>query len=139
MRGRMFLIAGLGTLLVTILTLTHLSVTRATAAPTREPSRIVKCKVMETHTSAERGVTLVIFHQSTKEEQKRLAEFLKQDSEAGVEWHSAAGSEWHAATVIRLKSCFGRGLLLFPAVTGGPKEGEDLLVKFPGANASAVK
>lgn len=38
--------------------------TRASAEQTN-----VSCRVLESHTSAERGVTIVIFHQSAKEDQ----------------------------------------------------------------------
>jgi hypothetical protein len=82
----------------------------------------------------ERGVTIVIFHQSVKEDQAALSNLLKENEGATIEW-KCGDEKWHAATVMRLKSCFGRGLLLVPAGSAVPKEGETFLLKFPKQNS----
>lgn len=50
--------------------------------------RKISCCVLEAHTSAERGVTVVIFHQSAKESRNRLSNLSKQNEGATVEWQS---------------------------------------------------
>jgi hypothetical protein len=104
----------------------------------RAEQKNVSCRVLESHTSAERGVTIVIFHQSAKEDQAGLSNLLKQNEGTTIEWKSG-DEKWHPATVMRLKSCFGRGLLVVPTGSAAPKEGETFLLKFPGAKAAAVK
>jgi hypothetical protein len=98
----------------------------------------VSCRVLESHTSTERGMTIMIFHQSGREDQGGLSNLLKQNEGAAVEWKSG-DEKWHPATVMRLKSCFGRGLLLIPAGSVAPKEGENFLLKFPEAKTAMVK
>lgn len=110
----------------------------AKAPQTNAESRMIPCRVLEAHSSAERGVTIVVFHQSAKGDQAGLSDLLKQSDGAGIEW-KGGDEKWHPATVMRLKSCFGRGLLLVPAASGAPKEGEIVFLKFPDAKTAAVK
>lgn len=63
---------------------------------------------------------------------------LNQYLGATVEWQ-AGKAKWQTATVVRLKSCFGRGLLLVPTNSVAPKEGETFLLNFPEAKTAAVK
>jgi hypothetical protein len=98
----------------------------------------VSCRVLESHTSAERGMTIVIFHQSAKEDQADLSNLLKQNEGATVERNSG-DERWHPATVLRLKSCFERGLLLVPSGCAPPKEGQTFLLKFQEARTASVK
>jgi hypothetical protein len=104
----------------------------------RPDQKNVSCRVLESHTSSERGVTIVIFHQSAKEDQERLSNLLKENEGETVEWRRG-DAQWQAATVLRLKSCFGRGLLILPAASAAPKEGETFLLKFPEAKTATVK
>jgi hypothetical protein len=108
------------------------------APPTKQEARVIECRTLETHTSSEHGVTIVIFHQEAKEEQQHLSDLLRRYSGTNVEWQGN-DAKWEPATVIRLKSCFGRGLLVIPAAASAPKDGESFLLKFPEADAATVK
>ncbi len=92
----------------------------------------IACLVMEVHTSREPAVTVVVFHHREKADAARLGALLRERSGAVVEIQTADG-EWRKATAVRLKSCFGRGLLLFPAGTPQLKEGDEFLLKFPSS------
>jgi hypothetical protein len=74
-------------------------------------------------------VTVVVFHQQDEKERIRLGSLLRQHSGASVEFQAADGA-WHTASVLRLKSCFGRGLLLFSAETTQLREKEEFLLRF---------
>jgi len=118
--------------------LLYAAIAGSAGVPASEELKNVSCRVLESHTSTERGVTILIFHQSSKEDQAGLSNLPKQNEGAAVEWKSG-GEKWHPATVMRLKSCFGRGLLLVPAGSVAPKEGENFLLKFPEAKTATVK
>jgi hypothetical protein len=97
-------------------------------------SNVVACRIMEVHANKDPGVVLVIFHQRDKRDQPRFAALLKQ-STGGTIQIRPAGAQWQTASVIRLKSCFGRGMLVMPAGTTSPKERADILVKFSNENS----
>lgn len=92
-------------------------------------SNLVTCRVLEVHANKDPGVVLVIFHQRDKQDQPRFAALLKQSSGGTIQIRPP-GAQWQTAAVIRLKSCFGRGMLILPAGTTSPKEHADLVVKF---------
>jgi len=93
-------------------------------------SNNVACSVLEVHSLAQPGVTIVVFHQRDKTDQERLGDLLRRRSDSSVEFQTADGV-WHSATVLRLKSCFGRGLLVFPLGTAHPAEKDTLLLRTP--------
>jgi len=99
-------------------------------AATAGEAAVVACRVLEAHASERPAVTAVIFHQRDKQDGARLGELLTKNSGASVELQIGAGA-WQPATVARLKSCFGRGLLLVPREAQAPKDGEAFLLKFP--------
>lgn len=107
------------------------------APPAKSPN-VVACRVIEVHASKDPGVVLVIFHQHDKQDQPRFAALLKQASGGTVEIQ-LPGASWQAAEVIRLKTCFGRGMLILPAGFAAPKEGADFAVKFPQAAGGKLK
>ncbi len=111
--------------------LVALSVLVAHPTPGLPPTsaRVVACRVLEVHTSPELHVTLVLFHQQDEKERARLGTLLRRHSGASVEFQTADGA-WHTASVLRLKSCFGRGLLLFSAGTAELREKEEFLLRF---------
>ena len=76
--------------------------------------KTVLCRVMESFEDAHLGVTAIIFHQRDKTDGPRLGEILQNHS---GETMVIVLSDGHSrrATVFRMKSCFGRGLLLLPA------------------------
>jgi hypothetical protein len=121
-----------------ILSLQPSAATGGAAASGTQEAGVIRCRSLETHSSSERGVTIVPFHQEKREEQKPLSDLLRRYSEENVEWQGTDG-KWESATVFRLKSCFGRGLLVIPASARAPKDGESFLLRFPEAGAGAVK
>ena len=96
---------------------------------------VVACRVLEAHAAAWPEVTIILFHQQQNEDQARLGSLLRAKSGAQV-GVKLAGGDWKPATVVRLKNCFGRGLLLFPAAGPAPKDGESFLIKFPSEKDS---
>jgi len=90
----------------------------------------IACRVMEAHASASPAVIAVVFHQQSSEDQERLAVLLQQHSgeTVGIQ---LAGGPWIPAPAFRLKSCFGRGLLLLPAGAATIQDGSSFLIRFP--------
>jgi hypothetical protein len=79
---------------------------------------------MEVHTDGANRMTAVVFHQADDASREALTAFLHTHSgdAVDVQMASTAGGRWRG-TVFRLKSCFGRGLLLFPGSAPSLKEG----------------
>jgi hypothetical protein len=76
-------------------------------------------------------VSLVIFHQAKKDEGSRLGALLRSNDGAEGEFQTPAG--WRAATVLRLGTCFGRGLLVFPSASARLTKRQQFLLRFPNA------
>ena len=74
----------------------------------------IACRALEVHTDGELKVTVVVFHQRDKAQRSQVAALLREHSGEMVEVRAGDGV-WHRARMVRLKSCFGRGLLLVPA------------------------
>ena len=89
---------------------------RAQAPPRSETAAAgtIACRVLEAHTDDELKVTVVVFHQREEAERSRLAALLREHSGKMVEVQAGDGG-WRRARLVRLKSCFGRGLLILPA------------------------
>ncbi len=75
---------------------------------------MIACRALEAHTDDELKVTVVVFHQRDQAQRSRLAALLREHSGAMVEVQAGDGA-WRRARLVRLKSCFGRGLLMLPA------------------------
>jgi len=89
---------------------------RAQAAPpaaTADASTIA-CRALEAHTDDELKVAVVVFHQRDEAQRSQLAALLREHSGAMVEVQAGDGI-WRRARLVRLKSCFGRGLLMLPS------------------------
>jgi hypothetical protein len=84
----------------------------------------VACRAMEVHTDATNRMSAVVFHQADDASREALTAFLHAHSgdAVEVEVESTESGRWRG-TVFRLKSCFGRGLLLLPAPAPPLKEG----------------
>ena len=69
------------------------------------------------------GASVVIFHQRDKADGRKLSELLKKYAGQEVQFETGDGKQ-HRATVARMKTCFGRGLLIFASdeATLGLKE-----------------
>lgn len=126
------IIAALGCLVVS--TAAAASVSRPqTTAPAEST---VVCRVLETHTAGTPSAAAVIFHQRDKQDQQRLGDLLKQHSGAAVQIQVGHDGVPQRATVFRVKSCFGRGLLLM-AAGAAPKDGETFTITFPSGDPSS--
>ena len=89
----------------------------------------ISCRAMEVFVSKPLGVTAVLFHQSDKADGPRLGELLLAHTGEQVEIETPDGKR-HAATVERVKSCFGRGLLLFATKEAELAANQDFVVQF---------
>jgi len=100
--------------------------------PPEQNPRVVNCKVMEVHSSREPAVSVAVFHQRDKADAQRLKELLERAMDGGaVEYQTSEGSAWQPAAVARLKSCFGRGLLILPAGAAPLAASQTFLLRFP--------
>lgn len=85
----------------------------ASQGPAAKPAdKTVNCRVMEAFVSEQLGVAAIIFHQRDKAEGPKLGELLLAHSGEEMEFE-ARDAQWHRVKVFRVKSCFGRGLMLF--------------------------
>lgn len=95
--------------------------------------RSVACRVMEVFRAERLGVSAVIFHQRDRADGPRLGELLQAYSGQEMEFETRDGQR-HRATVVRMKSCFGRGLLFFAADEAKLGEKEEFVLRFPRKN-----
>jgi hypothetical protein len=98
----------------------------------------VECRALEVHTDAAKTVTVVVFHHASEKSRSALAELLRAHSGALVEVaaEGTQGNAWQG-TVFRMKSCFGRGLLLLPA-TAALSKGAVFHLRLPQLRAGAT-
>jgi hypothetical protein len=89
------------------------SITTANALPL---TGAVVCSVMESFVDAKLGVRAVVFHQRDKADGPRLGSLLLAHSGEQMELEATDGRRYRG-TVFRVKSCFGRGLVLAPAAS----------------------
>jgi hypothetical protein len=105
-------------------------------SPPQAPSlaeRSIACRVMEAFRAERLGVSAVIFHQRDRADGPRLGELLLAHSGAEVEFETRAGRR-HRATVVRMRSCFGRGLLFFAADEAKLGGKDEFVLHFPRKN-----
>ena len=91
-------------------------------------SLTIRCRVLEAKTARTPAVTLVIFHQAESADRDSLGAFLRKADGEGVEFQTADGV-WHPASIFRLKSCFGRGLLVMTASEVRLHQGDKFLLR----------
>ena len=96
------------------------------------PEETINCRAMEVFVAKKVGATAVIFHQRDKADGPRLGQLLLAHSGEEVEFQRPDG-RWHRATVMRMKSCFGRGLLLFAAGEAKVAVQDDFVLRFPSS------
>ena len=90
----------------------------------------VTCRVLEVFEAESPGAAVVIFHQRQKGDGPRLGELLLAHSGGEAEFVVNGGPP-HRAKVFRVRSCFGRGLLIFPAAEAKLAEKDDFILRFP--------
>jgi hypothetical protein len=95
---------------------------------------VIACRVMEAHTSANPAATVIVFHQQHKEDGPRLGAVLENHSGERMEIQ-VSGAAWTAVTIFRLRSCFGRGLMVLPPGAPEMKDGATFLLRIPGSVA----
>jgi hypothetical protein len=108
--------------------------TTAQPAAAGPPGSPVACRVLEAHADAALGVTVVVFHQRDDADRARVGALLRAHDGAAIEFQTSDGAS-HAATVMRLKACFGRGLLLFRSGGAVLAEKDEFLLREPAPGA----
>ncbi len=101
----------------------------ATAQSNTEAALTIKCQTIEVFVAEWPGASVVVFHQRDKADGPKLGELLKKYSGQEIEFETADGKT-HRATVERLKSCFGRGLLVFASDEANLGMKEDFVLHF---------
>lgn len=99
------------------------------ASASSQAGETVSCRVLETWSVKKLGVAMAIFHQARKEDGPKLGEMLLQRDGATAEFQTPDG-QWYAATVFRVKTCFGRGMLVFPAASASLTAHEVIPIRF---------
>jgi hypothetical protein len=93
-------------------------------------SSVIACRVMEVGTSRPFGVSIAIFHYRDAAERDQLGTFLRRYDGTTVEFQ-VKNSAWQRATLLRLKTCFGRGLLIFPISEVRLAPGDEFMLRSP--------
>ena len=97
----------------------------------------IVCRALEVKTAEQMGVALVLFHQASRSDGPRLGELLRANDGAAVEFETSDGRS-HTATLFRLGTCFGRGLLVFPAGSARLSRQEQFWLRFPNVERPAA-
>jgi len=86
----------------------------------------IACRALEAHSDDALKVTVVVFHQRDEAQRTQLAALLREHSGEMAEVQAGDGI-WRQARLVRLKSCFGRGLLMLAAAPPFADRAEFLL------------
>ena len=96
-------------------------------------SLYLACRALEVHNDPQLKVAVIVFHQADEAQRAELAQLLRDHSDETVEIQGSQGG-WQQAYVVRMKSCFGRGLLIMP--TPAPvSEHSQFLLRIPAAGS----
>jgi len=109
-----------------LLILPSLSGAQAARRPAAADFGTIACRALEAHTDDELKIAVVVFHQRDEAQRSQLATLLRGHSGETVEVQAGDGT-WRRARLLRLKSCFGRGLLILPAPAPFPERAEFVL------------
>ena len=88
---------------------------------------------MEAFEEGRLGVRAIVFHQRDKADGPRLGSLLLAHSGEEMELETTGGRRYRA-TVFRVKSCFGRGLVLVPTSKLKLGEHDEFTLRLPGEN-----
>jgi hypothetical protein len=94
----------------------------------------IACKALDAYTDSQLKVTVIVFHQRDQAQRSELAVLLHNYGGSIVQMQGDDGS-WRDARMIRLQSCFGRGLLLLSGPSTVAQHGQFLLRVPDGAAA----
>ena len=92
-------------------------------------AQTVTCRVIESKTAEGLGLRLVVFHHRQSADRDRLGALLRQHDGEAVDFRTPGG-DWQTATVLRLRSCFGRGMLGLRAAQARLAEGDEFVLRF---------
>jgi hypothetical protein len=93
-------------------------------------SSSVLCRAIEVFEAQPPGAEVVIFHQRDKADGPRLGELLLAHNGGETEFAKDDG-KLHHARVFRLRSCFGRGLLVLASGEAKLAAGDGFILRFP--------
>ncbi len=92
-------------------------------------TEVMACRVLEAHASTSPAALVVIFHQQEKKDQPRLSALVKANSGSDAAIQVSSGA-WIKTTVFRLRTCFGRGMLILPLGEAELKDGATFRIRF---------
>ncbi|MGH7866716.1 MAG: hypothetical protein ACREP9_03550 [Candidatus Dormibacteraceae bacterium] len=120
---------GLGKLGVAVVVVSLAATVSVAAFSAGQQQVTVSCRVMEVMASSQFHVRLVIFHYRDAADRSRLGELLRQYNGRPVQFRPQDGV-WQNATVLRMRTCFGRGLLVFAASEPQLTEKQEFQLRF---------
>jgi hypothetical protein len=106
----------------------------AQSSPAAGAARAIPCRALEVHTDAKLNVTIVVFHQRDDADRDRVGALLRTHDGEAIGFRTSDGAS-HSATLLRLKSCFGRGLLLIGAGSAHVAEKDEFLLTEPASGS----
>jgi hypothetical protein len=106
---------------------------QAQDAQTKAGNEPITCRVIEAFEAGRLGVRAVVFHQRDRADGPRLGALLLAHSGEEMEFETRDGQR-HRAPVFRVKSCFGRGLLLVPTSEVKLGEKDEFTLRLPEKN-----
>ena len=101
------------------------------ATVTKAGNGPIICSVMEAFEEGRLGVRAIVFHQRDKADGPRLGSLLLTHSGEEMELETTGGRRYRA-TVFRVKSCFGRGLVLVPTSKLKLSQDDEFTLRLPG-------
>jgi len=90
----------------------------------------IACRALEVHTDPELKTAVIVFHQRDQAQRSELSVLLHDHSGEMVEIQGDDGG-WHSARMERLKTAFGRGMLML-AAPSPIAEHSQFLLRVPG-------
>jgi hypothetical protein len=106
---------------------------QAQGAEKKAENEAITCRVIEAFEAGRLGVRAVVFHQRDRADGPRLGALLLAHSGEEMEFETRDGQR-HRAPVFRVKSCFGRGLLLVPTSEVKLGEKDEFTLRLPEKN-----
>jgi len=99
-------------------------------------SLYLACRALEVHSDSQLKVAVIVFHQADESQRAELAQLLRDHSGETVEIQGTEAGGWQRAQMVRMKSCFGRGLLMMTA-PAPVSDGSHFLLRIPNPGSSS--